>query len=419
VSRIRPRLDACTLLLFIFLLVIISQPTLAKTDSRGIIRILCIGESYYPETVLPLLLRGDPKVRYDPLPANMGEGTFVWGGPTALKKFVRQYVPRRYEDFLATYDLVILSDYPAIFLEPEHYVWFEKAIREEGAGLAKYEVNFGTGASSYPLEPWVSSAVYAAFPADLPVLGFKTAGPAGAGRPPDGVIVEEGDPLLDLPGVERFQLFGSGSFGVEKPRPSAKTIAWFRYTTYQAIMIWDYGLGRSASTVAGLDWMDGAAAREWDFYPDFFLNQFYWLVHEEIPEDMFLVNNIRRGLLEMQIRSQLILSVVEFVETFGASGRSIELELTQVDDGRAEIQDLYLNQEYVSARERIDELRDLMTLIEAKSVELKDRALFWIYVIEWSVVSGVSLVCGFLLYTLMVRRRMYREVSVTRLSTSL
>ena len=73
----------------------------------------------------------------------------------------------------------------------------------------------------------------------------------------------------------------------------------------------------------------------------------------------------------------------------------------------------------MASRDRIDELRDLMTQIEAKSVELKDRALFWIYVIEWLVVSGVSMLCGFLLYTLMVRRRMYREVSVTRLSTSL
>ena len=184
-------------------------------------------------------------------------------------------------------------------------------------------------------------------------------------------------------------------------------------------MVWDYGQGRAATTIAGLDWMDGAAAREWDFYPDFFLIQFYWLVHEEIPEDIFLVNDIRRGLLDMQIRSQLILSVVEFIETFGASGRSIELELTRIDDGRAEIQELYLRQEYVASRDRIDELRDLMTQIEAKSVELKDRALFWIYVIEWLVVSGVSMLCGFLLYTLMVRRRMYREVSVTRLSTSL
>ncbi len=410
-------------LLRVLLLVILLAGTIsgamAKTDSRGVIRILCIGESYYPETVLPLLLMGDPKIRYDPLPANVGEGTFTWGGPSALKKFVRQYVPRRQEDFLATYDLVILSDYPAIFLEPEHYVWFEEAVRKEGAGLAKYEVNFGTGASSYPMEPWRSSAIYPAFPADLPDLPFKSVGPGGAGRPPDGVYVRGGDQLLDLPGVERFQLFGAGMFGVEVPRQSTRTLAWFRYTPYQAIMVWDYGQGRSATTIAGLDWMDGAAAREWDFYPDFFLNQFYWLVHEEIPEDIFLVNNIRRGLLDMQIRSQLILSVVEFIETFGASGRSIELEMTRIDDGRAEIQDLYLRQEYVASRDRIDELRDLMTQIEAKSVELKDRALFWIYVIEWLVVSGVSMLCGFLLYTLMVRRRMYREVSVTRLSTSL
>jgi hypothetical protein len=34
---------------------------------------------------------------------------------------------------------------------------------------------------------------------------------------------------------------------------------------------------------------------------------------------------------------------------------------------------------------------------------------------EWLVISGTSMITGFVLWTLMVRRRLYREVQVTKL----
>jgi len=398
------------------LAVLVSNAALGKTGPSGVIRVLCIGESYYPETILPLIVVSDPKLEYNPLPANMYEGTFTFGGPDALRRFVRLYIPRRYEDFLSRYDLIILSDYPMLMLEAEHYRWFERAVREEAAGLAKYELHYQVGAGAYPMEHWEASAVYPVFPADVPELLIPVTGWLGqVGRPPDGVRVEKGNPLVDLPGVDRFMLFGAGVYGLEVPRPGAKTIAWFRYTDVDAIMTREYGLGRAAATVAGLDWMDNQAAQQWDFYPDFFLNQFYWLVGEEIPQDVFLTNAIRRGLRDMQIRTQLVLAVVAFTETFGASGRSIEMDLDQVSQLRSEAKDLYLKQDYSEARNTVERCLAIMTEIEQKAIKLKDQALLWVYVIEWAAVSGTALVCGLAIYALMVRRRMYREVSVTRL----
>ncbi len=412
-----PEGPARAVVLVLAALALLTPPNWAKTGPRGIIRVICIGESYYPETPLPLLMQTDPKVQYHPLPANLYEGTFTWGGPNALRKFVRIYIPRRYEDFLTTYDLIILSDYPSYFLEQRHYEWFERAIREDGAGLAKYELNFGTGGGSYSMDAWRSTAVYAAFPATLEDRLLPTAGPGGGGRPPDGLAVQGGNPLVDLPGVNRYSLFGAGMFGVEVPKQASETLAWFRFTDIAAIITWEYGRGRSGSTLAGLDWMDYYAVRSWDFYPDFFLNQFYWLTGEEVPEDVVLVNEVRRGLRDLQIRTQLILSVIDFIEAFGASGRELEGDLGDVEDARAEVRYLYLDQEYEAAAQRIAETASRMVKIEEKSVVLKNRALFWIYMIEWFIVSGVSLACGRVLYTLMVKRRMYREVSTTRLSS--
>ena len=46
---------------------------------------------------------------------------------------------------------------------------------------------------------------------------------------------------------------------------------------------------------------------------------------------------------------------------------------------------------------------------------LKQRALFWIYLTEWLAVTAVLLLSGFVLWTLMIRRRLYGEVRSTRL----
>lgn len=47
---------------------------------------------------------------------------------------------------------------------------------------------------------------------------------------------------------------------------------------------------------------------------------------------------------------------------------------------------------------------------------LKDQAMLWIYLIEWSVVTSTFTICGVVVWTLMVRRRYYREIGSTRFS---
>jgi hypothetical protein len=47
-------------------------------------------------------------------------------------------------------------------------------------------------------------------------------------------------------------------------------------------------------------------------------------------------------------------------------------------------------------------------------MRLRERALLWVYVVEWLAVTGTLLVCGMVLWTLMIRKRLYRQVAVTR-----
>ena len=58
------------------------------------------------------------------------------------------------------------------------------------------------------------------------------------------------------------------------------------------------------------------------------------------------------------------------------------------------------------------------TIVKEAKLEAKDEALFWVYVIEWFTVSGTGMMCGAILWTLMVRRAAYREVGTTRFDGS-
>jgi hypothetical protein len=45
---------------------------------------------------------------------------------------------------------------------------------------------------------------------------------------------------------------------------------------------------------------------------------------------------------------------------------------------------------------------------------VKNRALLWVYMIDWLVTSAALFISGYVLWTLMVRRRLYREAKGTR-----
>ena len=52
--------------------------------------------------------------------------------------------------------------------------------------------------------------------------------------------------------------------------------------------------------------------------------------------------------------------------------------------------------------------------LEEDAIRLKRQALAWVYVIEWSAVMGTSMIVGVAVYMLMIKRRLYREVGLTR-----
>jgi len=390
---------------------------LGKYDPESLrIRAFCIGESYYPETSYPLLVKGDPRIFYVPIPANIAEGTFAQvaggGGEEAARKFMRLYLPRTYDQLISSYDVAILSDFEAWLVPNQQFVWMRRAIEEEGLGLAKYEINWDTGGyyirASEFIDLWIASPLFDAFPAEF-VKGKQV-------KFSSGIIPTKGNPVTDLPGIEKYDLLTSGSYGIETPREGAEILAIFRNDPDRnpAMISRMFGRGMSLSVLPGLDKVDGVALKEYPYYVDFWINQLYWSANFPVPEDVELVSAVRREMVRYAEYKPLVMSVLDFVEKFGARVSVLGEDIGKSDQTKAEADRLYMEQRYTESMDKLNEAYAILTTISGKAVELKDRALLWIYVIEWFSVTGVAMLAGFVLYSLMIKRRLYREVSVTR-----
>ena len=137
--------------------------------------------------------------------------------------------------------------------------------------------------------------------------------------------------------------------------------------------------------------------------------------HEPVPQDIVLVHAARSKILEIETRRSLLVSLLEFCESFGANTRRILMQGDVIDLLIAEAVPQYLDLEFEEMLETYVVVEEMLEKSEEDAVELKNRTLIWVYIIEWLAVSGTGMACAFLLWTLMIRRRLYREVRVTRI----
>jgi hypothetical protein len=139
-----------------------------------------------------------------------------------------------------------------------------------------------------------------------------------------------------------------------------------------------------------------------------------YLDDRPVPQDLALVQITRSKILEFATRRSLLLSLLVFCESFGANTQTITVELEEVDQLAAQALPHYLEQSFEDALETYEGALEMMKDLEGEVMRLKRRALVWVYTIEWLTITATALVCGVILWSLMVRRTLYRQVRYTR-----
>ncbi len=339
-----------------------------------------------------------------------------------VHRAVRLYMPRTFQDLTTRFDVIALDNANRDALTIHQIELLARGAREAEKGVLMtggWESFGGTGSAE---PPWGQTAVGKLLPTEdventwimsgrLVITGedhefvgsipwdrkapFMTSWHHNlVGVKPGGQQLAYADRNLLQLGVERHPIFVTW----ELPE-GARIFACTGEIAQMAIYL-SYG---------GVNYVP------WDYHGDFISNLMIYLAKRPVPQDVDLVHAVRSKATEIKTRSSLLLNLLEFIEAFGANTQVLMRDIDEVNDLISGATEAYIDLRFEELLGTYEEIGEMFGAIEEKAVALKDRALLWVYVIEWLAVSGTSLVAAFTLWSLMVRRKLYREIGVTKL----
>ncbi len=397
------RLEGLWLAFFLFTAIIAPYQAHGRVDpSTSKIRMLMIGETKAEHQTATSYILADPKIDLTLVPA----GDIA--DPQTSKRFIRIYIPRSMEKLVEGFDVVELFDFVPYILDDRHITWMRDAIRDNGIGLALtemgwYDVSDWTGNDA---GAWMATVLYEAYPVDL-VLGVQNA---------DTALMEirEENPLVDLPEFERIPLTDVTHHGLQIARPGSVVQTVWKASQEDAIVSGEFGSGATLMIPMGWDNVPRSTEVGWFYYVDFVLNHAYFVAQVKVPEDLEVIHALRASFVRYQDEKSVLTSLMDFVDKFGANTRVLEGMISGAEEEKGRAEYLYLTDDYSGAWETMNGVLDRFNEISEEAVKIRERALLWVYITEWFAVTGTMIVCGSVLWALMIRRRLYKEVSVTR-----
>jgi hypothetical protein len=156
-----------------------------------------------------------------------------------------------------------------------------------------------------------------------------------------------------------------------------------------------------------------------EYAPEILMNMMFWLAGTELIDDVEVFHRMKTDFSEFRARRAVLLSLSDFIDKLGANTQGIQKEMVELEKTYQEATTHYLEHDFALAETAIREALARFPETEEIARREKNRALLWVYVIEWLVSSSTFFIAGFVLWTLMVRRRLYREVDSTKLKVQL
>jgi len=351
--------------------------------------------------------------------------TRVYGDDTRedIERYMRIYFPRSEDDLLA-YNFYYLAQTDMTFLNPAQELWIYGALTDHQKGGVNTRSVMST--HSWFNIPWAESMVSEAFPNDADAVIANEADQEGAPGPLiirddeklPAIISPYKDPLegtfRNLGGLNTIPKQGSvilsytkngAGLGYPIPGQIAHIFYWrwnksitFTFRDQPMHFFWN-SLGSSTSN---------------HFALDITVNVIWFSTGRKLPDDPLKVHQFRRDSFEFNIEKSLLISLLDFAEAFGANPAKLYQQLDEIQLARQETAELYLERQFDDAYESMKSLKGELKILEKKASKLKGSALTWVYIVEWLSITATSLLAGFIIWTLMIKRTLYREVRSTR-----
>ena len=395
------------------ILLSISQVLSSRTN------LLLNGDVSPAESPLPYWFDTDFTVTYSMIPSN----DQLWD-EESVKRYIRLYTPRNEAD---------MNRFDAIFhVESDFSVFTPKALE-----LFR-QATFTEGKPSLCSPPfdapytysWVNTFMLDMSPHDLSVETGLENIQIGSGswsvviltdrNLPPVLTMFEGFGLEKATGSNHIALYPKQGATVWATMKNAFDPAGRENPPFMLSWTWGGGLVWVVAQDYDRDWwgvqsgLFGWDPRKNPVSPDIVLNMIYHSVGRELPEDITIIHAIRTEYRSLSDNRELLLSILEFVQRFGANTNKLEVRIDGIRDLEKEAEHQFEEGMYDESLATLQEVSGKYREIGNDAMKLKSEALFWVYVIEWSAVLAISMICGSFLYTLMIKRILYREATTTR-----
>jgi len=323
------------------------------------------------------------------------------------RKMDRLYYPRSKEVFSEKYDIVFFVDPRLDHFTTKQFADLEYVCRE--AGMPSY------WAISHGSENWYTATVFDVLPiSTIPLQSYIH-------RPWHVVFRKEREPVF-LPFV---------ALGMENVVGGAHA----RMEVKQGAVVWadiqpagtPWLASWKVDAHAGVSW---ATADEFDPYwwgvapqsrgsnpyaIDLVTNLVLHSLERHPVQDILVRRDARGRISSFRSKKLAVISMLEWADSFGANTLSLSEALVGLDAHVAVALDHFLDQEYGASISLMDDASSALDSIADQAVRVKDEALFWVFVLEWLVVTSTAMIAGLVVWSLMIRRKIYRPVGTTRL----
>ena len=376
---------------------------------------MLIGQVFPQECPVQGWLSNEPGFRYILIPTDTDGMSLTI---EESRRYVRQYFPRKKGDLFTNFHFVVMPDTNIKPFTYKQITWMKEGFEEHGIGAF---VTLGADVSGSYEQEWLSSPLHEVLPTSLyaqsRISGSFTID-----------ILEEDPPILSM-----FRPFGiedfTGTSPFSKNSPKEGSTVWadalFPSGIRRAPWLISWKLGLAGGHIWGVScdldhqwwWPSGMRYGSTNPYSgDVFLNIVFYSFGRPIPTDISLVHEIRTRFGLYQTQRLMIRGTIEWAERLGANTHKAERALGEVEEIHELAMTQYADGEYEESMNSLGAAMEKAVIALELAYKTKRGAMFYIYVVEWLVTTGALLLSGSVLYTLMIRRRLYRAIDTTRFS---
>jgi len=394
--------------LIVFLVFLYTNFAAGYALEDGRIGVLYVGD--YPVRAAPFSIMGsDPLFKMLFVPAS-SRGFGGWELEDVMRS-IRLYMPRTPVEISTNFDVIVLSDANSLLVS-RYIDLMARAVSEDGLGLfmSGGAESFG-GSSSQP--SWGQTAIGQLLPTD------------------------------DIPGVwveyvvrmvitnHDYELIKSLPWDMNDPtlsapikwhhnpvtrKPGAEQLAHVVVTSGNHPLMVTWRLEKSRVFALTSEIHRFWEGEQWDYGYDLGCNLMIHLDDRPVPQDIQLVHAARSKMIRTTTRRALLMALLDFTEAFGANTKRMIPLFEEMDEAISQAGRYYLELHFDEMLQEYGQVESIMVEAEQEAVKLKNETLMWVHITEWLVVTGTAMTVGAVLWTLMVKRKLYKQVAVTRAS---